>query len=1409
MGRTPGNRTRVAARRMSCEPLEPRQLLSAVLVKDINTQPVGIDPAGVASDGAYYYGAATELGAGLWRSDGSPAGTQLIKAINPRSRAFVPTNLCDVSGTVFFQANDGNVGGELWKSDGTASGTVLVKDLRTGPQGSDPKDLTAVGNTLFFAALEPDGVVPQYGLWTSDGTADGTVLLKAGIDPQHLTSVNGTLFFTAYDSVSQSYALWKSDGTSAGTAVIKALRPGDSYSVPADFTVVNGILYFTDSSLTGTAARQIWRSDGTDVGTLAVQDLTPPTDTTGSPPTLVAGGDSLYFISKDSSHGYAIWKTDGTPGGAALVKALGTSIYGSPVSVGYAGGLYYFTVPTSRGEQLWETDGSTAGTALVRSFDYSYQPLAVYEAAAAGNRLFFTVYDRTFGAEVWVSDGTPGGTSMVRDVANTFDLAAQPGHLTAVGDDLYFAQSDGTHPRTLWKTDGTATGTVMLGPLSTATDDAHPWDMTALGDLVLFSASTPPTGTELWASDGTAAGTRLVKDIAPGSSGSGPQWLTPFGGAVFFTAYDGTTGNYLLWKTDGTAAGTVAVKSVGTTTPFNLQAIGTHLYFQTYSSSTYTLWRSDGTAAGTLPLMSNSIPSNGAEPFTSLAEVNGTVYFRAYSTGGFELWKSNGGPGGAAQVINMNGNNSSFPTALTAMDGYLLFVAEDSNGQPRLWRTDGTATGTTQVGTFRVAASVSPNDLNAEMVKLNGVAYLCAAPQATTGYELCRTDGTAAGTTVVADIAPGPGGSFPQNFVLGDGRMYFMTEASDGRALYLSDGTAAGTRLLTKLTPDMGYPADVIGVGDLVFFSGYDGSFNHLRVADADRPGARIVDTVAPWPATFAPTPAVVGGSVFLAAQDAAHGVELWRIAPPSAAIGGPYGVTSGDSVQLDATASTDPDPAETLTYSWDLDGDGVFGETGAAAERGDEVGATPTFSAAGIGAWTYPISLRVTNSTGLGSTASAVVNVTPAPGTALPVVTGFASRADTNGTEVDLTFNEDVGQSLTAEDLRLVNQATPGAPPLTASLVVYDPDTHAATFTFPDPGGGGPLPDGDYAATLAEAGVYDSADNHLDGDADGAAGGDWAGTFSQLTGLTADPGSTYTLSGPATAKLLSVTAGTVTLTRDLSAGYPGVSLDVSGNATVVFAVDQNFANVSLSGDGSISVDSTSQPGADGGNTAVTGSPAPGTMGGSTATTTPTPTPAPAPTPTPTPTPAPMPTGTPAPTPSPTSAPTPASQPTVLAASTAGYIRDGAYARSNFSPDPSLVVKKGPAGYTRETFLTFDLSHVGAIHSARLRLFGRLNQPARKGVPVRAYAARAAVPKGNLNWNNRPPTTAAPVAPATTLTGTGSRWYEWDLTAFLRAQQSAGKRTVTLALKGVTATDAAAIFNPGRAGGKGPQLVIA
>ena len=98
----------------------------------------------------------------------------------------------------------------------------------------------------------------------------------------------------------------------------------------------------------------------------------------------------------------------------------------------------------------------------------------------------------------------------------------------------------------------------------------------------------------------------------------------------------------------------------------------------------------------------------------------------------------------------------------------------------------------------------------------------------------------------------------------------------------------------------------------------------------------------------------------------------------PTADAGGPYSVDEGTGVVLDASASSDPDQtSESLVYEWDLDGDGVFGETGTDATRGDETGVSPTFSAAGLdGPLSESVSVRVTDDGGLSTTASVAVAV-------------------------------------------------------------------------------------------------------------------------------------------------------------------------------------------------------------------------------------------------------------------------------------------------------------------------------------------------------------------------------------------------------------------------------------------------
>lgn len=99
---------------------------------------------------------------------------------------------------------------------------------------------------------------------------------------------------------------------------------------------------------------------------------------------------------------------------------------------------------------------------------------------------------------------------------------------------------------------------------------------------------------------------------------------------------------------------------------------------------------------------------------------------------------------------------------------------------------------------------------------------------------------------------------------------------------------------------------------------------------------------------------------------------------PPVADAGGPYTVAEGGSITLDASGSDDPDADDSLIYAWDLDGDGTYGETGSDASRGDEVGISPHFSAAGLdGPTSVTVALRVTDAGGLASLATATIDVT------------------------------------------------------------------------------------------------------------------------------------------------------------------------------------------------------------------------------------------------------------------------------------------------------------------------------------------------------------------------------------------------------------------------------------------------
>jgi glucose/arabinose dehydrogenase/PKD repeat protein len=163
---------------------------------------------------------------------------------------------------------------------------------------------------------------------------------------------------------------------------------------------------------------------------------------------------------------------------------------------------------------------------------------------------------------------------------------------------------------------------------------------------------------------------------------------------------------------------------------------------------------------------------------------------------------------------------------------------------------------------------------------------------------------------------------------------------------------------------------------------------------------------------------------------------------------------------------------------------------------------------------------------------------------------------------------------------------------------------------------------------------------------------------------------------------------------------------------------------------------------------------------------------------------------------------------TVIPTATDAHVRGGTYASTNFGTMPTLNVKYSTgAEYHRQVFLRFSIP-TEPIGRAVLRLRGALGA-AEADVVIAAYpVANSSWSESTVTWNTKP-TVGTSVLASTVVRGTSAAWYEWDLTAYMRAAQTAGRRSVTFALDGKVSTKAVAIFASRQATSYRPQLLVA
>ena len=912
---------------------------------------------------------------GLWVSDGTLAGTNLAvnfgssgsysspyahlsNQINglqqSKSNGFIILNQ-----EMYFVANDGIHGNELWKSDGTLAGTSMVKDINSGSSSSNIGAMVKVGNEIFFRADDSanPGSWDNSNLWKSDGTEVGTVMVKdTTSSPSYLFDFNGLLIFkNGYNG-----KLWKSDGTNSGT--VKLTDITGNY-----FVEMNNQLYFVGYD--GAYGHELWKSDGTTAGTMMVKDINQipstansPTDTQSS---MYGWGQQiyeyqnlLYFEASDGIHGSELWRSDGTEAGTTMLKDINPGSSDSPSSpsnfISVNNLLYFNANDGINGMELWATDGTYAGTNLVYDINSGTEGSEPYGTEGSrmsfGSDLYFAAYDSSVitmdgywmdNIQLWVLKGNVntdnqcdnGGVEINSgldtnqnglldsdEITNTEIICngaqgpqGQPGMNGQDGADGQDGSQGPMGPQGPNGTNGADGQDGSQGPMGpqgpNGSDGADGQD----GSTALIETSNEPAGNNC-ANGGVKieAGvddngngqldanevdsTQYVCDGGSSTTTMLTSYSTPptsmgcdVGGSVIAHGLDngdggGTAANGQLESGEVDYSTTFCTKSTllridiypGINSGYTsyLTIFNNDLYFRAYDETNgEELWKYDGVNAPSM--VADIRPGNNSSSPSELTVFNNELYFVAYDgTNGHELWKYDGTNAPSMVADIRPGSTGSYPSDLTVFNNALYFEASDGTYGSELWKYNGTNP-PSMVADIRLGFDGS---FPSYLTVFNNELYFLGS-NGVNGSELWKYNGTNP-PSMVADIRPGSGSSSPRHLTVFNNELYFQaSDGTYGAEFWKYDGVNAPSMVADMFFGSGGsYPDDLTVFNNELYFQAYSIIYGYeLWKYDGTNSPSMVSDIYSGSTGSYPSDLTVFNDELYFRATDGTNGQELWK----------------------------------------------------------------------------------------------------------------------------------------------------------------------------------------------------------------------------------------------------------------------------------------------------------------------------------------------------------------------------------------------------------------------------------------------------------------------------------------------------------------------------------------------------